>query len=412
VLTPGFLIFCVTGFVYLFLRIRYERDEEIQRALEECTAALDRGLHEVAEERASRTKSSQPEQKAQAKYVLGLVQFQRRNYCDAEKLLTDGLSHLEPGHPYRSLFLVLLAWSQVQQKNYEAAEKTIADIRRLADGPPVATRRAQRYDRLGRFHYSAFRARAEALRIRAWIHLQHREWKEAEELAKQAEQGLAGEESHCPERVLALDLLGRAYFSQGRFKAAAAVIEQALELAEKTGLLQTVRTQALFALSCTRVHQREYEAALETSQRLLTMVECDVLRYAVLNNLGVVHYKLRRHEEADGYYQESMEIAKRLDEGEGNRVGKGLSNLSLVFLREKRYAEAEDSVQRAIAILEPAPASVLVSAINNYAMLCRELGREAEAIAFDARARELEHLQDPIEVATDLEATAEHLEDL
>jgi hypothetical protein len=54
----------------------------------------------------------------------------------------------------------------------------------------------------------------------------------------------------------------------------------------------------------------------------------------------------------------------------------------------------------------------LVSAINNCAMLCRELGREAEAIAFDARARESEHLQDPIEVATDLEATAEHREDL
>jgi len=89
------------------------------------------------------------------------------------------------------------------------------------------------------------------------------------------------------------------------------------------------------------------------------------LRYFLNNNLGYSLNQLGRFTDGEPYCRAAIEInAARHN---------AYKNLGVSLTGQKRYAEAEDIVRRAIAILEISPGCGLVSALDNYAMLCREL---------------------------------------
>lgn len=73
-------------------------------------------------------------------------------------------------------------------------------------------------------------------------------------------------------------------------------------------------------------------------------------------------------------------------------LGHSLSDIGMVLSRQKKFADAEVAFKRALKILERAhgeKSAVLAPALQNYAQMLRDSGRESEASKIHERLRSL-----------------------
>lgn len=73
-------------------------------------------------------------------------------------------------------------------------------------------------------------------------------------------------------------------------------------------------------------------------------------------------------------------------------VGHRLSDLGMIYSKQKRFEAAEENFKRALSILEKAhgaDAPELGAVLQNYANMLRDAGRAADAEKIDARLRTL-----------------------
>ena len=109
-----------------------------------------------------------------------------------------------------------------------------------------------------------------------------------------------------------------------------------------------------------------------------------------INRLGDVHLHQRRYAEAEPLLKRALAIREKALGPKHPDVAMSLNNLALLYKAQGFYGEAEPLYQQALAILEKALGPEhphLAIGLNNYAALLRKTGRSAEATRMEARAK-------------------------
>ncbi len=109
-----------------------------------------------------------------------------------------------------------------------------------------------------------------------------------------------------------------------------------------------------------------------------------------LNNLGLLYEVQKKYAEAEPLLQRALAIREKSLGPEHLDVAKSLSNLGAIYRAQGRYPEAEPLLRRALTIgekvLGPEHPDLAIS-LENYAGLLRRLGRDGEASGLEARAK-------------------------
>jgi tetratricopeptide (TPR) repeat protein len=111
---------------------------------------------------------------------------------------------------------------------------------------------------------------------------------------------------------------------------------------------------------------------------------------ASLNRLGEVHLHQRRYAEAEPLIKRALAIRQKALGPKNPDVAMSLHNLALLYKAQGRYSEAEPLYQQALAIFEKALGpdhSHVATSLARYAALLRKTGRSAEATRMEARAK-------------------------
>jgi tetratricopeptide (TPR) repeat protein len=109
-------------------------------------------------------------------------------------------------------------------------------------------------------------------------------------------------------------------------------------------------------------------------------------------NLGIVCADQQRFTEAIDYYNRVREVRESLPATPPARIGVLYNNLAGCYRRMKRFAEAHQSVERAIGILSqpgalgPNDANSYASSLGTKGLILRDEGRDAEAVEWFRRA--------------------------
>lgn len=114
---------------------------------------------------------------------------------------------------------------------------------------------------------------------------------------------------------------------------------------------------------------------------------------ATLNNLAGVEAAQGAYDAAQPLLERALAIRQTALGAEHALTAESLSNLALLYAAQGNAAAAEPLYQRAVAILEK-PDGVqrredLGRVLDNYAALLYETGRDSQAEALEARARDL-----------------------
>jgi putative nucleotidyltransferase with HDIG domain len=224
---------------------------------------------------------------------------------------------------------------------------------------------------------SDHRIQVESLRRLAVIHHHRNEREVSKELA---------ERSHAMARDLgdpvlaaeALNVLAGFAFETGAMEEALALYKSALELAgdhselggrieQNLGILANIHGDHALAMA-------HYHRSLEAYERSGD----DHGRAIAFHNLGMVSGDRGLWDEADRYFQQSLELARSL--GDLHLEGFGLLNHAEVHLACRRYGEARGNAEAALAIFDQLGARLdKADAYKVLGMVYRETGRHALA---------------------------------
>lgn len=186
-----------------------------------------------------------------------------------------------------------------------------------------------------------------------------------------------------------LDALAGLRQDQGDYDGAEALFRQTLDgRRDLLGEGHPAVAESLNNLALLFYDQGEYDEAEPIYLELLEQWE----RYpgvepanlaTALNNLGLLVHDLGRLDEAAGYYRRSLDIKRRIGEGDAN-ISTSLHNLATVLLDQKNYREAEplylESLEIRRRIYGEVHPAVAVS-LNNLGVLYYEDGRGEAAAA-------------------------------
>ncbi len=123
-------------------------------------------------------------------------------------------------------------------------------------------------------------------------------------------------------------------------------------------------------------------------------------------NLGVLCSKQGRDAESLEYYQRVLKVREGSPRTPPEALGTALNNIASGFRRLLRFEEAMQSIDRAIAQLEPDGSSALAAAYGTRGLIFRDNGHDEEAVEWLQKAYAVrEGLPSP-----DLEAVVDDLE--
>jgi tetratricopeptide (TPR) repeat protein len=123
-------------------------------------------------------------------------------------------------------------------------------------------------------------------------------------------------------------------------------------------------------------------------------------------NLGIICSEQGRHAESLAHYERALQVRERSPSTPPERMGTLLNNIANCYRRMGKFAEALQSVDRAIALLAPVGGSSLASAYGTRGLIFRDDGRDSEAVEWLKKAN-AEHEKQP---SPNLETVAEDLE--
>ncbi len=172
------------------------------------------------------------------------------------------------------------------------------------------------------------------------------------------------------------------------------------------GLGKFYEGQGLYALA-----EHWFQQCLELSKRLLGQDHPDFA--TSLNNLAALYYSKGRYGEAEPLLVQALELYKCLLGQDHPNVAQSLNNLALLYKSQRRYAEAEPLYLQALELrkrLLGQDHPDVAQSLNNLAAFYKSQGRYAEAEPLCLQALELYKCllgQDHPLVATSLNNLAE-----
>ena len=218
---------------------------------------------------------------------------------------------------------------------------------------------------------------AEALRRVAVMRHLRNESTEARELCRRS-YSVACEAGNDLLAAEALNTLGGLDVRTGAIEDARKNFYQALERGGQSRELRARAEQNLGIVANIQGNLDEavahYEGSLEAYRASNDEHGC-AIAYA---NLGIAHTDLRQYDRAEGYFQQSHEIAERA--GDAHLQGTCLVNHAEVHVLRGRYDEARRTAEAALAIFDQLDArSDKAEAYRIIGMVYRETGRSALA---------------------------------
>ena len=112
-------------------------------------------------------------------------------------------------------------------------------------------------------------------------------------------------------------------------------------------------------------------------------------RWDNLNKAATEAYQRADYAKAEKLLLAALQEAEKFGE-QDPRLATSLNNLALFYKTQRRYAQAEPLMQRALAIREKALGPEhpdVATVLENYAALLHKLNRDAEADKTEARAQ-------------------------
>lgn len=195
--------------------------------------------------------------------------------------------------------------------------------------------------------------------------------------------------------------LAAALHGQGRFSDAESVTRKQLQLLEMTsGEGDPDYSKTLNNLGLLLSEQKKYKEAEETHRKALILRE----KYdepprrnlaVSLLNLGKVYYEQGKISESEALFNQARGVLSKIPseditlEDLGHLLGID-HNLALVYVEQKKYAEAELRYKGVILTTEKLKGERhpdLILYLENYAKLLRLTNRPAQAAKLDARIR-------------------------
>ena len=219
----------------------------------------------------------------------------------------------------------------------------------------------------------------------------------AESLLEQAlaarREALGG--SH-PDTLEAIGALGHLRVLQGRYKDGAALFDEALAACEETGIGDTFFSMKMLmekARALCKVEQ--FVEAEEAFLRALELAEGmgeEKLLASGRGGLGLVYWHMKRYEEAESLFEESLAAARKHYGEDDPRTLAALGNFILLYKSTGRGAEAEplltELIEMKTRVLGRGHPSTVVS-LNNLAYWYQDEERFAEAEALFLECIEL-----------------------
>ena len=233
-----------------------------------------------------------------------------------------------------------------------------------------------------------------ALRAEAWARMHVGQVREAIPLLERARHLAEAPDFTDVDRADVLYRLGCCRWKLSSIGTAAALLTEALDLAERSGLpCDRLRSLILECRSRCYQHQRDWEAAREDVERALELAESLNDPYAIaqahfqasliaerngrwvlarshaerakalyeeiadrpyvgklLNNLGGLNFLLGKHERAIEYLKDAFRVA--LEVGSESDAGYAVSSLAQVHLRTGEFELAEEQARHALDLLQ------------------------------------------------------------
>jgi CHAT domain-containing protein/Tfp pilus assembly protein PilF len=270
--------------------------------------------------------------------------------------------------------------AQLGAADYVGAERTAAEMRRLAEGP---------------LRYDASAMAAAVLLQGVAIQNQGR-LAQAEPLltwavdacrrSMGAEDGTVG---------VGLNSLASLYMNQGRLEKAEPLFREALAIQQRAAGAESADVAAILnSLTILYGYQGRYAEALAAGKRALAIYERVSGRDHVkagecLSNLAWVYNAQGRYADAEPMYLRGLAIFEKSLGPQHPNVAGGLNNLGMVYHGQGRYADAERVFARALAIREkalPQPHPDVGMSLANMAGIYGIEGRYAEAEPLYRRA--------------------------
>ena len=222
-----------------------------------------------------------------------------------------------------------------------------------------------------------------------------------------------------------LNQLASLYLFKGDFSAAAPLYQQSLEITEKALTAADIKhANALNNLAALSLAQGEAAKAEPLLNRAREIAEKKVKTnrrdaVSILNNLATLHLVKGDYLRAETLYQKALEThegwrgkinmlmdlarpvvnssgAMTMDEGEWQnnnpRITDTLNSLALIRVRQRRFDEANELLQRARRIQEyrlGVNHPLLAQTFDNLALLARFNHRTADALSFQRRSNEI-----------------------
>jgi tetratricopeptide (TPR) repeat protein len=164
-----------------------------------------------------------------------------------------------------------------------------------------------------------------------------------------------------PEAIVnSLKHLAVACAEQGKYDDAVASLERAIDIMVRTGAEETSETGIMLAdLAWIHVKRRDFVQAKGYYQRALGILRRSLgpghaQTAGVISNLGLISELEGDSVGAEDSYKRTIEILEKLPEARYPDFAKALGNLAQLYMQERRYAEAEPLLRRALGIVKSA----------------------------------------------------------
>jgi tetratricopeptide (TPR) repeat protein len=146
--------------------------------------------------------------------------------------------------------------------------------------------------------------------------------------------------------------------------------------------------EKLFKQATEQFHNRQYPAALQTYQQVLTIRKQIGDRLGVgdtLQQIGAVYDRLGEYAQALTYYQQALTIRQQIDNKVG--IGSTLNSIGSVYQQQGNFRRALQFYEQALAIRKQVKDTAGVGrTLNNLGLAYNQLGQYPRAIEFYQQA--------------------------
>ncbi|KAL6063505.1 DUF4062 domain-containing protein [Balamuthia mandrillaris] len=223
-------------------------------------------------------------------------------------------------------------------------------------------------------------------------------YRQALQMATEAQQAESGSQEQAEQKAAALDSLAYLLRLRGKYTEAAPLYQQAVALREKIlGKEHPDLAQSINSLAILYRHQGKYKDAEPLYQRALEIRkkafgETHVEVAQSYNSLGCLNQDMGRYEVAEAHFQRAIALREQLCGPNHPDVAMSITNLAGLYLDQNRYAEAAPLYKRGLAIYEGVFGSghpSVAQTLNAMAAAAQEQGNYDEAIRLYTRTLEI-----------------------